>query len=669
MVRPDTRPEPRWTGPLPLWARPGPAGLRIEEGEERAVRPAILRFDHDDFMTDYLATVATDPRRLAALVARPETWREPMERPEPPAAPRSTGIGRLIERTRRKTAELRARRQRRKEVAIPRRSVPAPMSRPAPMAGRLKLYQAGHGRHYLVCASLVEQAPGLPDLRPGRRDGEQVACVVRRLLPPVDAPDAAIGRWREYAFVGEGEGARWVELGRHDSEAPLRLAGGEAEQPLFPTSYGGDCAAGRRLLAAVIPVNRREQWLGAPVEGRSEVDGQGGSVARERLRAEVIAPWLALLEQARLEGRGDTLSSVESAGDSGRADRHAEARDILQSGSWYVLLDLARFLERELPRVWRALEGEAVSLSPRELRLVTLLQQVRPDLGDVAARLFQAGYGEQALSPSLADSLMWTPHAGPELERVETPFSRIPRSSGSSHDEKDGTEGWPDFLFPLADPEVEAPLSHPLAGEGYEGQIELVEEIGQRIEALLPPDPAGAGRPPAAVVGEAGLFVVRCLFRRPACGARGREVVSAATEPFEVAAFFDPDAPARPVRIPMPVDVSPAGLRKYRKNVGFVLSDMLCGKVRRTRGMSFADLVLSVLPWPLRRKLPEGDETPCRDDGRAMGMLLSFSLPIVTLCAMILMMVMVALLDRLFRWFPFLMTWIPIPGLKARRGG
>jgi len=47
-----------------------------------------------------------------------------------------------------------------------------------------------------------------------------------------------------------------------------------------------------------------------------------------------------------------------------------------------------------------------------------------------------------------------------------------------------------------------------------------------------------------------------------------------------MAAYFDPDAPARPIRIGLPVDTTPAGLRKFDKNAAFVMSDTLCGQVQ-----------------------------------------------------------------------------------------
>jgi hypothetical protein len=75
-----------------------------------------------------------------------------------------------------------------------------------------------------------------------------------------------------------------------------------------------------------------------------------------------------------------------------------------------------------------------------------------------------------------------------------------------------------------------------------------------------------------------------------------------------MAGFFDPDAPARPVRIGLPVDISPAGLRKFDKNAVFVMSDMLCGQIDRMKGITLADLVLSVLPWPFHKDLSVPDK-------------------------------------------------------------
>ena len=175
--------------------------------------------------------------------------------------------------------------------------------------------------------------------------------------------------------------------------------------------------------------------------------------------------------------------------------------------------------------------------------------------------------------------------------------------------------------------------------------------------------------PPGALDQRDAWFVVRCVYERPCCGPLFPALLSKSSRVFQMAPFFDPDAPTRPIRIPMPVDVSPAGLRKFQKNTAFVISDMLCGKIKKIRKITFGDLVLSVLPWPFHKDLPNpGDTGPCKQDGSGFGMICSLSIPIVTLCALILLMIMVALFDLFFRWIPFLFLCLPIPGLKGKRG-
>ena len=48
-----------------------------------------------------------------------------------------------------------------------------------------------------------------------------------------------------------------------------------------------------------------------------------------------------------------------------------------------------------------------------------------------------------------------------------------------------------------------------------------------------------------------------------------------------------------------------------------------------------------------------------------LGMMLVVSIPIITLCALIILIIMVTLLDMVFKWLPFFMFWIPV---KSRKG-
>jgi hypothetical protein len=78
--------------------------------------------------------------------------------------------------------------------------------------------------------------------------------------------------------------------------------------------------------------------------------------------------------------------------------------------------------------------------------------------------------------------------------------------------------------------------------------------------------------------------------------------------------------------------------------------------------------VLSVLPWPLHKDLPVSDAGACKDaDGISFGLLCSLSIPIITICALILLMVMVNLLNVVFHWLPFFISCFPVPHLSAKR--
>jgi hypothetical protein len=161
---------------------------------------------------------------------------------------------------------------------------------------------------------------------------------------------------------------------------------------------------------------------------------------------------------------------------------------------------------------------------------------------------------------------------------------------------------------------------------------------------------------------------MRLVYERPGCTPFHEAVVSEATPPFQMAGFFDSDAPARPIRIGLPVDISPAGLRKFDKNAVFMMSDMLCGQVDRMKGIGLADLVLSVLPWPFHKPLSVPEKGDCKTgDGLSLGVMCSLSIPIITICALLLLMIIVSLLDFIFRWLPYFIVCFPLPGFKGRK--
>lgn len=188
---------------------------------------------------------------------------------------------------------------------------------------------------------------------------------------------------------------------------------------------------------------------------------------------------------------------------------------------------------------------------------------------------------------------------------------------------------------------------HPLTGLNDPNDP---NDLRDRVKAALAEAPqtalAPAQLPKLSTDADAGdSYVLRYAYERAQC-VPAHVYVSRPSAPFELAPFFDPEAPGRNIRIGLPVDVSIAGLRKFKKNVGFMISKELQDKLKNF----------------------EGDEEKVLDKEAAdkglsvdIGFICSFSLPIITLCAFILLMIIVILLNLVFWWIPFLKICLPIP--------
>jgi hypothetical protein len=378
-----------------------------------------------------------------------------------------------------------------------------------------------------------------------------------------------------------------------------------------------------------------------------------------------------------------------------------------QMQSWLILLDFADWLETYLPRVWSAAKlGSGGTLSGNELALFQRLQNASASALVVAMQHPNpptpppASLDLKTMAPSLAAALAKVRASGVrELLEGKTTHYAL---AGAVKKEA----GWPDFHFPLAGLDSGANATGPFAGATatlpettVEGDVERVATppaapatnpatpdiaetldmftalVGRALEARAETDVQPA--PFAlklrdsimAAKGDQGLFVIRFVHLNRDCGPLHSPTLSEPSERFRMASFFDPDAPVRPVRITLPLDTSPAGLRKHGRGTAFVLSDMLCGQVQRAKGLGFVDLVRQVLPFPLHKDIDIGDGGSCKSSGGLeIGMICSLSIPIITLCALILLIIIVTLLDFIFRWLPWFIFCLPIPGLKGKQG-
>jgi hypothetical protein len=681
-----------WLAPSPMWGAFG--DLSDAAQRRRFARPAILRFATDSFMEEFMGTLAVQPEKMAQWQARWETWEEPMA--NPPAAP----IARNEPLSRRAIQLVRA------PALLAGKSRPGGLAvspAPAPQPGRaLKLYQPVQNRFYLVSASLVCQQPGLPDRHINAGKQEQAGFVLRRRIPPDTGGSADPLSWDEYAYVHTMSGPRWSRLADKSSVA-TNLQPSEERLPMFSLGYTDAGSNSRRVFAGLIPVGRREAYIGAPVMetpvsgsetagGASAQDDSGPDTRVLHFALQVTGPWNELISAAqsqRMKFHGWPPGKSDDEKTASQFQMTAEliaARERIQTNAWYVLLDFVRFLNTYIKPVGEVLAGkrsQTALATPEQKALYAYLElpilnasfKNGPfDLMLDSDQIKKKKYFPAAVATTLASALKKVASNASlqqDLEEAESDFSYDNTPSD-----------WPDFLFPLADPDpTYGPCPLIVAGANLYGGSPLTDTppaaideffktLTSKIQAALPdrdqtpqPDikvPTGMPYPDTEA-----WFTLRCVYESPNCGPLKPPVLSASTEPFQMASFFDPDAPARQIRIPLPINFSPASLRRYNKSATLMVSDMLCGQLKRIRKLTLGDLVLSVLPWPFHKDLPKpGPAGSCSDN---FGMLCSLSIPIVTLCALILLLVIVALFDLFFHWIPLLFLCFPLPKFGAKK--
>ena len=696
--------EIQWMSAAPFWPQAASNGAT-------AAQPTILRFVNDDFMSEFMTVMENQPERLVDYQAWYETWRKPLPQPDPVQA---------LPPVLRALARRRSNGQRTVASTQPAVKDENP----------LKLFQPAHQRYYLATACLVCRQPGLPDRRIDSGKGEQAAFVMRRLLPKKDktitaqaatqatgAKETSLPRWGcpspgaqdaspflasevststsistpdgecdEYAFVQGSDGPAWQIVPNGSQKVD-----GEELLPFFPVSYAQADGYPRRLLAGLVPVGRREAYLGAPKAGERGLSGQAnvsGAVSQtsapdarlDALLAKTFTgPWENLIDMATNTCAKLTYADNNPVNDPDShtietvRDQVYATRVQIQETSWYLLADLLQFLtDNQVSDALKAFGTHPIQ-QPALQAIVNIL------------RLVSLPSGVPAGEASLGDALLKMQKPGQVALLEQADRSYDPSEPGN----------WPNIIFPLVDMDV-LPDSSPnkyvssltVAGapassvpitnsdeiralaDQYKNWIQdhfhtpLLSALPTpSAKARLAPIPLAAQTP--AKIDDPGWFVIRCVFERPNCLPAITAQLSEPTPPFQLAGFFDPDAPARPIRIALPIDTTPAGLRKFDKNTAFMISDVLCGQIKRAKGLGLVDLVLSVLPWPFHKNLDLPDNGPCENN---IGLICSLSIPIITICALILLMIIVSLFDIIFKWMPYFILCFPLPNFSGKKG-
>jgi hypothetical protein len=485
---------------------------------------------------------------------------------------------------------------------------------------KLKLYQPAHSRFYLLAATLACEVAGLPDHTVRKEKNEAVSFVLRRIEPREEThrPEdrSALGAIRgraelrnkcdEYAWVTGGSAAGWMAV---ESDG---LAPDEERQPLFPIPFGEN-GSRRMLYAGLVPVSRQQTYSGAPAmeqpPGSRAVPALDADPRMIEFQSRVLDPWVNLTEWYEKSSFAQGSKEVaESCADS----------------TAQILADFADYLETYLPPVWRAVEFESArGLSGSLLDLYNAFDE-KPEGTKFSLRsmLGKAGRQQRKAAPGSSSQDLKDSGAHLLLADKRLGAGKLLARKESNREEKETGKTGPRYIAELV-------------------QKALKDVKPVHVEGRLPESR------PKILPGET-WYVLYCVYERRQCGPGARPVLSEPSRPFQLASFFDADAPARNLQVALPLDVSPEALSKYDKNVAFLLSDELQKQMKRVKGL---------------KELMDGD---VNDPSAQIGAICSMSIPIITICALILLMIMVNLLNIIFRWLPFFMVCFPAPNLKAK---
>jgi hypothetical protein len=359
------------------------------------------------------------------------------------------------------------------------------------------------------------------------------------------------------------------------------LAPTEELLPMFPVNFTVE-GKRRRMLVGLVPTSSRDTFVSA-----SAFDP--GSESTDLLRTEAESMVLGPLE--------DLLALKPPLASPNASDTH---QTLAEGLSRFLLLDFATLLRQRLLPLWNALEGTgpvpAVGTSLRPL--YDLLKTAR--VGPVGS-----GYTDWLWSHALVTA--WN--------------LRTAITSGQQ----------PGGLL------VNLRRTNLTPGD-------LRQKLFQALQSATYTPPAQPFPVPKLEQPGTAEYFIRCVYQRPQCKPPHPPLVSEPSPLFTLAGFFDADAPGRPIRIELPVDTSIAGLRRFKKNVGFTLSKQLRNQMSRVIDLE---------------KTMDGEVAEGKNF--TFGELCMFSIPIITLCALIVLMIFLSLLNIIFWWLPFLKICLPKP--------
>lgn len=588
----------QWLTPSPLWNE---LAAKAEKGPFRS--PALLRFATDQFIPELQGVLASKtPENLRNYIAQAETWQAPAV-----GIDGGPGIG----------------------ASLSSSTAPAQDQTASPPL--FKFFQPVHLRFYLVAASLVCRIPGLPDHQVKANEGERTSFVLRRLRPKPNVTGVDLSVFNplttdEYAWLGGGNGG-WSKV------TASGLANGEEKLPMSAFQFGTN-GSRRRLFTGLIPASRRQTYVGGKeIPAASQGGGQAAPADDPRkidFQRLVLDPWVELVDYMT-SLKNSTTRPLQAALD--------QAHMGIAQGSAFILIDFANYLQQNLPLIWNAVNDstQAAKLKPNQ-------RAFYDQFGLLLGNLPPAGQTIPLSSSTLTDALKSAKSHEDDFEAAVLPSNQPP--------------GFPaGYAGPMLTDTIDtsnaqlASLIQRGSDPTQPRQLQVLaeaalDEVGQAPPITVPLPPIKPENPQGD-----DWYIVRCVYEQPQCGLQAPPLMSDPSRPFQLASYFDPDAPARLIQVALPVDTTPAALRKYNKGVAFMISDQLGKQMSRVKGL---------------KQLMDGDLGD--PNGFGLGMICSFSIPIITICAFIVLMIFLVLLNIIFWWLPFFRICFPLPTLKAKGG-
>lgn len=486
---------------------------------------------------------------------------------------------------------------------------------------RLKLYQPVHRTFHVALVEAFCDVPGRPPLDPGRI--ESAGMVVRRRVEGAELRIGRRSRRSRHAGLGAVHQAwmsnedgvlGWVSL------APRPGQGA-------PVGMDEDPDATRRMGIST---------------GIEELDRQLEERRSLALRpaSEVVTPLFTLPEKTRLATRSSLLFGVVPTA---TADVELQNDPPETVSVEDVIAGFSPFLREnesvELPCANGTLvrpTGVPLSDPTEEARLKEYSAFVRL----CATQLGLLGAG--AVVASLLE----------ELNHHELEFEDRERRVGGGQCVRISRKGLGDHLL-----EAARLLALPPTAESALQRIRMprawvrlsrsdVESLAEKAQAVYE-ERLGTMRPTSGQFAEPGSrFYVRTFVRvRREDGCPPTLVWSEPSETFEIAAWHENGPGPTPV-VELPDPFGEGGIERFKPNVAFSVPGSIVDILRNND--------------PLKLAAGEGQDSR----GLGIGWLCGFNIPLITLCAFIVLSIFLGLFNIIFWWLAFIRICIPFPVRK-----